>query len=249
MNLRNITLAVIVFSMAAFGQISGPIAGFGTPAGTTLNAGVPDAFQINYLPNPTVNGGGFIDMSNAGALGAAFFGPLLGSKVGYICANVYAFTPDEQEVACCVCPMSPNSVWHLVTATDLAANTATGVVPASLTVKIVTTLPTGETTANAGSTGAVTCDSPALIPYNTAAAATAKLAPGLRAWATKIHQIPAGGGGAAFTAATETAFLPAPLSPGELASIVNRCAGIVGNASGAGICGACRVGAVGGGRK
>jgi len=41
----------------------------------------------------------------------------------------------------------------------------------------------------------------------------------------------------------ETPFLPATLSAGELASIGGRCATILGNASGNGICGTCREGA------
>lgn len=249
MSIRGVIPLLFLLNTLAIAQISGPISGFGTPAGTTLNSGVPDAFQINYFPNPTVNGGGFINVTNSGALGAAFFGPLLGTKVGYICVNVYAFTQDEMEVGCCVCPLSPNGIGHLNIATDLTTNTATGIVPSSLTVKLIATLPSGETAANAGSTGSTQCDGPALIPYSSTQAATAKLAPGMRAWGVKIHNLPAGGGGAAFTSATEDAFLPAALSPGELASVANRCAQILGNFSGAGICKACSLGSVGGAKK
>jgi len=244
MNVRNIILAVMVFSMAAFGQA---IAGFG-PAGVTINAGVADAYQINYLPNTAINGGGFVDLINSGALGASITGPLVGLPVGYICVNVYVFdASDEQLTTCCTCPLSPNEGAHLTSA-DLLKFPATGQVPASLVVKLVATLPKGEVRATAGTTGTQTCVGATSLP-GTVAGAIDVLAPGLRAWATKIHVIPAGGGAAGFNQSDETAFLPADLSPGEYFSLVSRCANIVGNGSGAGVCAACTPGVLGGKKK
>ena len=61
------------------------------------------------------------------------------------------------------------------------------------------------------------------------------------AWGTTIHA----GAAAGTLDTTETAFSPASLSAGELASITNRCTNIIGNGSGFGICRSCRPGALG----
>ena len=67
------------------------------------------------------------------------------------------------------------------------------------------------------------------------------LAGGMAAWGTTIH---APGADAPFRV-TETPFRPATLSAQELASITGRCASILGNGSGFGICRSCRAGALG----
>jgi hypothetical protein len=113
---------------------------------------------------------------------------------------------------------------------NLTSKTLTGVVPTSVTVKLLTTL--------AGGTGAgTTCN-------NAAATATGTLANGTTAFRTTLHATPVAGS----YASTETPFTPATLSAGELASITGRCASIIGNASGFGICNSCRTGALGGGK-
>jgi len=98
-----------------------------------------DAYQISYISNPGI-GAGFIDITNAGQLGADLFGPLSGTT-GRICVNVYVFSPDEQEIACCDCLLTPNALVHLTAATDLIVNTLTGVIPASIVVKLLATIP------------------------------------------------------------------------------------------------------------
>ena len=68
--------------------------------------------QVHYFANPNV-GDSYINITNDGANGDELLGPGAGSA-GYICANVYAFdATDEQEVACCSCPISPNAVASL----------------------------------------------------------------------------------------------------------------------------------------
>jgi hypothetical protein len=101
-----------------------------------------------------------INLSNSGASWGQFFGGTVGN--GQLCANVYVFSPDEQEQACCACPLSPNSL-HSFTALDLIANTLTGAQPTSIVIKIVATENT---------TGA--CDPSSVTP--------ALLAPGLTVW-------------------------------------------------------------------
>jgi len=150
--------------------------------------------------------------------------------MGNICANVYTFSPDEQLISCCSCLVTPNQVVSLGVNRDLTGNTLTGVRPTSVVVKLVTTL--------AGTNGSGTSCT------NSAAVATsANLAPGLAAWGTTLHAQTVNE--TTTYATTETAFTPATLSAGELASITNRCVNIIGNGSGFGICNSCRLGGLG----
>jgi len=77
---------------------------------------------------------------------------------------------------------------------------------------------------------------------NEAALGTATLVSGVLAWGTTLHKAP---GVTTTYATTEAPFIAATLSASELASLINRCAGIIGNESGAGICNSCHLGALG----
>lgn len=184
-------------------------------------------FQVRYAANLNI-GDSFINISNTGINGAPLLGPGYGGSVGNICVNVYAFSPDEQLISCCSCLVTPNGLASLGVSRDLTAKTLTGVVPTSVVVKLLASLAGGDGTGTS-------CT-------NTAAAVTTSpLAAGMVAWGTTLHAAPGG----AF-ATTETAFTPATLSAGELASIGGRCASIIGNGSGFGICASCRAGGLGG---
>ena len=184
-------------------------------------------FQVRYAANLQF-GESYIDISNSGANGAPLNGPGFGGAAGNICVNVYAFSPDEQLVSCCSCLVTPNGLVNLGVNRDLTSKTLTGVIPTSVVVKLVATL------AGTGGSG-TSCN-------NTAATVTtATLASGLLAWGTTLHQTPVTG----TYATTETAFTPATLSAGELASIGGRCTAIIGNGSGFGICASCRAGGLG----
>jgi hypothetical protein len=111
---------------------------------------------------------------------------------------------------------------------NLTVKTETGVVPTSVTIKLVNTL--------AGATGAGTsCTNSAA----SAGAAAFPIATGMVAYGTTPQPI-----GTVYNV-VEHPFIPSTLSTGELASITGRCAGIIGNASGYGICLTCRSGALG----
>jgi hypothetical protein len=181
------------------------------------------SFQVSYAADPAA-GESYINIVNTGANGASLLGPGFGAAAGNICVNVYAFAPDEQEISCCSCLLTPNSVANLGVNRDLTSATLTGVVPTSVVVKLVSTL--------AGSGGSGTSCS-------AAAATEGALANGMVAYGTTPQPV-----GTAFSAVEHT-FVPSTLSAGEYASITGRCAAILGNGSGFGVCSSCRAGALG----
>ena len=207
MHFRNVLLVALVVAMAAFAQ-------------NPITADSP--FQVRYAANPAA-GESWINIVNTGANGAPLLGPGFGGAAGNICVNVYAFSMDEQLVSCCSCLITPNGVMSLGVNSDLTIKTLTGVVPTSVTVKLLSTL-AGAGTSCTNSAATVT---------------TATIVGGMAAWGTTLHAAPGG------FATTETPFTPATLSAGELASIGGRCASILGNGSGFGVCLSCRAGGLG----
>jgi hypothetical protein len=221
MYLRNVFLVTLVFAMVAMAQ-------------NPITADSP--FQVRYAANLTA-GESYIDISNSGANGAPLLGPGFGGAAGNICVNVYAFSPDEQLISCCSCLVTPDGLVHLGVNADLTSKTLTGVIPTSVVVKLVSTL------AGAAGTGTSCSNSAATVVPGLVAPAAGAIVPGLLAWGTTLHPQ-----GAAFVT-TETAFTPSTLSAGEIASISGRCASILGNGSGFGICNSCKAGGLGATKK
>jgi hypothetical protein len=150
--------------------------------------------------------------------------PGFGGAAGNICVNVYAFDPGEELIACCSCLITPDQPVNLGATRDLTVKTLTGVQPTSITIKVLATL------AGTGGTGTSCTNSAATV-------GTATLANGAAAWSTTLHSTPGG-----TFATTEKPFSGATLSTGELASIGGRCASILGNGSGFGVCNSCKAG-------
>ena len=96
-----------------------------------------------------------------------------------------------------------------------------------MTIKLVTS--------TAGATALVP-----VAPTPAAGVTTATLADGTAAWGTTLHANPAGG-----FDTTETRFTGSTLSLSELASLGGRCAAIIGDGTGHGVCNSCRAGALG----
>jgi hypothetical protein len=182
-------------------------------------------YHIRYVSHLNI-GDSFVNITNTGAGGAGSASGTSASVTGAFCANVYAFSPDEQMVSCCSCPVTPNGLVSLSARNDLISNTLTPAVPTSLVIKLVATVPIG-----GSCVGSAAMVSPDIF------------APGLAAWGTTIHAKPNGPFGT-----TETAFLPATLSAGELLRLTQLCNFINANGSGFGICRSCRLGGLGSGR-
>ena len=191
-------------------------------------------YQIKYVSNLNL-GDSFINITNTGARGAGIPSGSNSSTTGAICVNVYAFSPDEQMVSCCSCPVTPNGLVSLSVRTDIISNTLTPAVPTALVIKLLATVP---------APGAMGCAGAAF------SATPANLAPGLAAWGTTLH-VSQGA-----TQTTETPFLPATLSLGgnspgdigELTRLTQLCTFINAIGSGFGICRSCHLGGLGAGR-
>ena len=166
-------------------------------------------FQVRYAANLNI-GDSVVNITNTGAAG------------GSICVNVYTFAPDEQEITCCTCQVTPDGLVSLSVKNSLISNTLTGVVPPAVVIKLI------------ASVGA--CN----------AAAPLGLANGMAAWGTTIHALPVTAGSPAGTyGVTETAFTPSTLSPAEFVRATSLCGFIESDGSGYGICKGCSMGGLG----
>ncbi|MBY0506171.1 MAG: Ig-like domain-containing protein [Bryobacteraceae bacterium] len=190
------------------------------------------AYQVRYMSGLN-QADSVINLTNTGARGAGLAAGTTAATTGAICVNVYAFSPDEQMVSCCSCPVTPNGLASLSGRNDLTSNTLTPAVPTSIVVKLVATVPDGGSCANSA-----------------ANIGLANLAPGLAAWGTTVKTAPNNG-----LAIVETPFLPATpsfggagLDIGELERLRQLCNFINSNGSGFGVCRSCRLGGLGAGR-
>lgn len=193
------------------------------------------AFQVRYAANLPI-GDSVVNVTNTGASATTPFP----TENGVLCVNVYTFSPDEQLISCCSCPVTPNGLASLSARNDLISNTLTPGVPTSIVIKLLASTGTGSScsaaTAGAGAN--------ALFPAGPGGNA---LGSGLAAWGTTLHALPVTPGSPATTyGVSETPFTTATLSAAELSRITTLCGFIQSNGSGFGICKSCRLGGLGG---
>jgi hypothetical protein len=206
--LRNILFVTMASAVAAFAQ--NPITADST-------------YQIRYASNLNI-GDSVVNISNTGARGGVTNQSGTSATVGgAICANVYAFDPQEEIVSCCSCPVTPNGLVSLSAKADLVINPLFArQTPNSIVIKLVASVPVGGSCA--GSAQTVTTPTTGLV-----------------AWGTTLHAAVAAG----TYAVTETAFTPATLSASELARLTSLCTFANQQGSGAGLCNSCRLGGLG----
>lgn len=219
MNMRVLSLAVIVFSIAAFAQ---------APATIPATPGIADgAYQVRYLANLNV-ADSYVNIVNVGAISG-------NDPAGRMCANIYVFDPNEEPVSCCACPVTPNGLVSLSARNSLISNPLTPGVPTSIVVKV---LFTQGSTCDAG-----TLATPAPLPTSFPTSGLA-LARGGVAWATTPHANTATS--PASYQLTETRFDNSELSPSEYYKLVYICNFIQTYASKFGLCKGCQAGGMGG---
>lgn len=185
-------------------------------------------YLVGYAANLN-DGDATITISNSGARGADLQSGTSAGVTGAVCANIYAFSPDEQMISCCSCPVTPNGMRTVSANRDLISNTLTPVTPPSIVVKLVATVPVGSTCTHS------------------AASISSALSDGLLAWGTNVHSAgmppPAGAQPGPFTM-TASPFLPATLSGAERIRLGTLCNFILANGSGYGVCRACSTGPI-----
>jgi hypothetical protein len=197
-------------------------------------------YRIGYAANLNI-GDSVVNLSNDGVNGGVFGA----GTTGNICVNTYVFDPQEEEIGCCACLVTPNGLNSLSAKSDLISNNLTPAVPTSIVIKLVASTP------GTDKTGAFTVCNPATV------AATSTVAPtnGLLAWGSTLEPNSTPG----TYNAVPVPFLIGSLSNGsiavppatgsELAGMRSLCNFIQANGTGFGICKSCRLGALGGSKK
>jgi len=182
-------------------------------------------YQVGYAANLNI-GDSVVNISNSGAQGG-FFGASP-ATVGNICVNTYVFDPQEEEIGCCACLVTPNGLNSLSVKADMISNTLTPAVPTSVVIKLIASQPGTDITGafNVCNPATVGVEHGTTVPifgaiatvqytpdgqfqgiFNAADISTGSLAAGLLAWGTTLEQITPG-----TYSVVGVPFLPATLS-------------------------------------
>ena len=212
-------LAVMIVSPAAFGQLV-----FGSQDG---------AFQVGYAANLNI-GDSVVNLTNDGANGGFFIPGGGDPSVGNICVNTYVFDPQEEEIGCCACLVTPNGLNSLSAKSDLISNNLTPAVPTSIVIKLVASTPSPDPATH------LTLCNPATVTV-----ASIPFTGGMMAWGTTLE--PNGSSGT--YGVVLVPFLQGTLSPSEFGALTQVCNFIQSNGTGFGICKSCRLGGLAGAKQ
>jgi hypothetical protein len=168
---------------------------------------------------------------------------------GTLCADIYVFDDFEELQTCCACPVTPDGLRTLSTVNDLTFHF--GVNLANLNAGVVEVI---SSTPNfcAGSATPLATNCTSSIPGGTNGVCSPTGAPGdpfhrgvaivptagLRAWITHDELLQPGAiiGGKAVQSASVEEFADSPLDSTHLSKLQSRCAFLIQNGSGQGIC-------------
>jgi hypothetical protein len=184
-------------------------------------------FQIGYAANLNI-GDSVVNLSNDGAQGGVF--GAIPPTLGNLCVNTYVFDPQEEEIGCCACLVTPNGLNSLSAKSDLISNNLTPAVPTSIVIKLIASIP------GTDKTGAFTICNPA---------APVGLPRGMLAWGSTLEPSSTPG----TYDAINVPFLNGILSASEQSGVTALCNFIQANGTGFGICKSCRLGALGGAKQ
>ena len=102
------TRLLTFFAVAILAALSVGLSWADSPAA----APPPDTLQVNYFVNANTGGApdGTVQIDNPGTSG------------GNVCAEIYAFYPDEEMTECCGCMLTPDDLRTLSINVDLTSN-------------------------------------------------------------------------------------------------------------------------------
>jgi hypothetical protein len=254
----SLVLATLALSTLGFSQ-----------APTNSNDGF---YQLGFAANLNI-GDSVVNITNDG-INLTTVLPL-GSTQGNICVNTYVFDPQEEEIGCCACLVTPNALNSLSVKADLISNNLTPAVPTSVVIKLLGSQP------GTDKTGAFTICNPATAGTTPPTA----LEYGMVVWGSTLEPASTPGTYApvnvpyatgqlfgVYTAVntsigdnfTANGFLKAatnvfgltvntsgntPNVGTELSNLTSLCNFIQANGTGFGICKSCRLGALGGAKQ
>ena len=198
-----------------------------------------------------------MNLTNAGV-----YGGVIGTFSGFsaLCVNAYVFDPQEEEIGCCTCLVTPNGLNSLSVKSDLISNTLTPAIPTSVVIKLLA----ASTFILPGGMGTNTCN-PALAGTD-----ASRLRYGMIAWGSTLAPSATPGTynavnvpfvqatlSTGLTRAPDHSFANGgclfggfPTVPGdEITGMTSLCNFIQANGTGYGICKSCRLGALGGAKQ
>jgi len=96
----------------------------------------PTAYTVNYFNNPGTSGSDEIYIQNTTNESNT---ESSGSTGGNICANIYAFYPDQEMIGCCEVLLTPNETWNNSVGQLMITIDNQGPLPTKGTIKVVAT--------------------------------------------------------------------------------------------------------------